>query len=104
MISFNNENITYDGYDGSVEAKLSVHLGEVSQGMLAIPSGPLVDADVHVYIWKYVYYIESVQFEKLCTLPAETLELFRGRDMVYENAVVWPRAILSAHFRYMDQE
>lgn len=58
IIAVEDDDIMYNGRDRTIEAKRSCHMAEVSKGMLEPPSGPLVDADVDVYIWRYRYYGE----------------------------------------------
>lgn len=52
----NDDYITDYGPEMSWEANLSRHVSDVSNGMLTLPSGPLVKADVDVDIWRYHYY------------------------------------------------
>lgn len=55
----------------------------IANGMLTIPSGPFVEADVDVEIWRYSYYGEHMYLANLCALPTETLASSRGRYMVH---------------------
>ena len=91
-------------YFGSSTSKMSRHVAEVMKGMVALPSGPLVEeADVDVDIWRYRYYGERSYVRNLCGIPDETLAAWRGRYMVHEDAVLWERAILPTRFRYFDR-
>lgn len=52
-IPVSDYDITYYGLHRKVEAKWSWHLSEVVKGMLALPSGSPVEADVDVYICRF---------------------------------------------------
>lgn len=54
MISI--EFMTYYDLDRTMEMKNLLYVVEVAKGVLALPTGPFVGADVEVDIWKYRYY------------------------------------------------
>lgn len=58
LSAFYYEYMMYYGRNRKMEAKSSRHVSEVAIWMIAIPSGYLVEADVHVDIWCYSYYDE----------------------------------------------
>lgn len=60
LIAVKEEDIKYYGRDRTIEAKCTRHVSEVVKGMLALSSGPLVEADVDVDIWMYRYYGERM--------------------------------------------
>lgn len=63
----------YYGRDVMIETKRSRHWAEIAEGMLELPSRPLVEDDVDLDIWRCRYYVERLYVESLCSLPAETL-------------------------------
>lgn len=52
MISVNDDDIAYYGRDRTIETKRSRQLSEVEKGLIAVPSGLLVEPDVDVNIWR----------------------------------------------------
>lgn len=56
MISASDYDITYYGRDKKMDAKRSRYMSEVAKRMLALPSGPLFEADMDADIWRYRYY------------------------------------------------
>lgn len=87
MVAVNDNVITYYGLDRSIEAMFSRHMSEVTNGMLALPSGRLVEANVDVDKWRYSYYIEHTYVANLFALPAETFAAWRGWYMVHEDEI-----------------
>lgn len=88
-------------YHGSVDARKSRQVANVANGMLASAGGPLVDEDFDVYICRYRYYIEWLYSAKLCDMPAEQLDSWRGVYMVHPDVICCERSILPYCFRYI---
>lgn len=57
----------------TVESKRSLSVLEVSKGMLAIPNGPLVEADEDVDICSYRYFGERAYVANISALPTKSL-------------------------------
>lgn len=49
MMAVEDEDISYHG---SIESKRSRHVTDFAKGMLDVPNGPLVEADVYIGIWR----------------------------------------------------
>lgn len=79
MIAVNGDYITYYGFYRTIESKRTRHVSALAKGMFALPSGPFVEADVDVCIWRYRYYGERTYVENLFEMPEETLDPWRGR-------------------------
>lgn len=58
MIAISHDNIMYYDLDKTTEAERSLHVPKVTNGILALPNGPLAEVDVKIDIWLYRYYGE----------------------------------------------
>lgn len=78
LIAVKDDDITYYG---TTEAKRSRHVAEVARGMLAFPSGPLVEADVDVDIWR----MDTAASARMSKIFVSYLQ----RSWSYGEVVIW---------------
>lgn len=76
-------------YHGSADAQKYPHVADVAKGMLVLAGRPLVEEDVDLHIWCYIYYTGHPYVKTLCALTANELVSWRGRYILHPDAICW---------------
>lgn len=71
--------------------------------MLSMTGGPLLEEDVDIDIWRYMYYAGRPYAVNLCDLPVEQSGSCLGTYMVNPDAICCERAILPSRLQYLDR-
>lgn len=87
----------------STVAKAVKHIRDIHKVLTTMPSAPMIEVSLDVYLWSYRTFRERPYVQLLCALPAERIQGWSWRYGVHPDAMCWDRSFLKTHLRYEDR-